>query len=180
MDNKQYYGLLSDLYGRSSKQSYLSAGTSAASGFAQIANASLNYSALNIQSDFTDIQAASVEVQALERANILRKSFLEASGSMIAGAAQRGIKTTSANVMDNLEGSAAAVGHDIQKMNKNAALQADVLRTQAKMSRRNAKASLVSGVLNSFSSLTSAGASFYSGSTSAKHYAEYVNMAKGG
>lgn len=180
MDNKQYYGLLSDLYDISSKQSYFSAGTSAASGFAQIANASLNYSALNIQSDLTDIQAASVEVQALEKANLLRKSFLEASGNMIAGAAQRGIKATSANVMDNLEGSAAAVGRDIQKMGKNAVLQADVLRTQAKMNRRSAKASLVGGVLNSFSSFTSAGESLYVGKDFAKLSTKYANMAKGG
>lgn len=180
MDDKKYYGLLSDLYDRASKQGYLSAGTSAASGFAQLANASLNYDALNIQSDLTDIQAASVEVQALEKANMLRKSFLEASGNVIAGAAQRGIKTTSANVMDNLEGSAAAIGRDIQKLHKNAALQADVLRTQAKMNRRSAQASLVSGVLNSFGSFASSVGSYAYAKDSKNRSTEYAKKAKGG
>ena len=148
-----------------------------ASGFADIANSYINYGALkteagNLQLQAGDkfIQANAVELRAQEAANNLRRQFIGAVGGATYNAAARGVKVTSANLQDNIQRSAGELGEDISKSKRNAQMQANTLRaeglrlnTLSKITKRNAKATLVSGFLNGISGLTSGYASYKMG-----------------
>lgn len=124
-----------------------------ASGFADIANGYINYGALKTEAGNLEIQAESIELQAQEAANNLRRQFIGAVGDATYNAAVRGVKVTSANLQDNIQRSSGELSEDIRKDKQNAKMKADNLRLQAKLTRRNAKTSLVSGFLNGISGI---------------------------
>lgn len=146
-----------------------------ASGFASMANSYINYQALkveagnlNIKANDAFIQADQVELQAQQQANALRKQFIGAIGNATYNAAARGVKTSSANLQQNIERSAGEMDEDIRKSKKSAKMQADTmrmhglnLRTQAKIAKKAGKAQFVSGILGGLSDIAM-GYSIYS------------------
>lgn len=124
-----------------------------ASSFAQLANSYINYNALKVEAGGLNLQADAVELEAQEQANALRKQFIGAIGNATYNAAARGVKTSSANLQQNIERSAGEMDEDIRKSKKNASMKAATLRTQAKIAKRAAKAELVSGTLGTISDL---------------------------
>jgi hypothetical protein len=86
-----------------------------------------------LQGNFEELErsAEAVELQALERANILRERYSKSVGDFIVGAARRGIKISSGSVKANIERSAEELGEDIQNEKENAKAYAERLRTKA-------------------------------------------------
>lgn len=114
--------------------------------FSKMAGAYVDYNALRTDASALTVQAGQIELNAKEQANQLRQQFIQAAGSYMFGAAQRGIDVKSASVQSNLRSSAENMGKDIQKAKQNAQLQAGALRTQASIAKSKAKAQLVAGL----------------------------------
>lgn len=142
------YGLDTETRGLISDELKSSGLKTMASSFADVANSYINYKALNVQAGTYKLQANAIELQAQQQANNLRQQFIGAVGNANYNAAARGVKVSSQNLQQNIERSAGDLDEDVRKMKKNAGMQADNLRTQAKITKRNAKATLVSGILN--------------------------------
>ena len=138
-------GLISDKYKNSGLMTM-------ASGFAQAVSGYIDYNALKIEAMGYGTSAMSVELQAEQQANLLRKQYIEAVGNVTYGAAARGVKTTSGNVRANIERSAEEVNKDIQTNRENAQMAAREYRLQARIAKRNAKSSLVSGLASGIAS----------------------------
>lgn len=151
-DNYGINGLI-DMASSNYKLSAMSGGAGA---FAQIASAGMNYQALKTNATALKIQANDIELQAKQRANILREQFIGAIGTYQFSAAQRGVSVGSGSVRQNIESSAISMGKDIQNAEKVAQMQASALRTQAKVQNLQAKSALVGGVLTSISSMAGA------------------------
>lgn len=141
-----------------------------AKAFAQMAGGYMDYQALQTNAAALKVQASSIELQAQQRANILREQFIGAIGSYQFGAANRGVSVGSGSVRQNIESSAIGLGKDIQKAKKVAQMQASALRTQAKLSKIQGKTALVTGVLGGIGSLAGAVGSYAKG-------VELANMA---
>lgn len=133
-----------------------------ASSFADVVGSFVDYSTLTGNASDYYIQAGNVELQAKERANMLRQQYISAAGNYIQNAAMRGINVNSGSVRSNLESSAINMGKDIQTMNKNATMQAKALRSQAKISNIAAKGAMLSGVFGGISSVAGPVGSYYS------------------
>lgn len=146
------------------KQYMFSAGSNLASSFAQIAGSALNYSALKTDAYQLEVQAGDVELQAKQRANALREQFISAVGSYQWGAANRGISIQSGSVKSEIEQSAINLGKDIQMSAENASMQAQALRTQAKIMKGRAKAQQFNTIMGGIGSLASAVGSYAYGS----------------
>lgn len=142
----------------------LSGMQSMASGFADMANGYINYGALK-EAGNLQIQAESIELQAKQQANNLRRQFIGAVGDATYNAAARGVKVTSANLQDNIQRSSGELSEDIRKSNLNAQMKADNLRSQAKLMKRNAKTSLVSGFLKGISGVATGYSDYKKGSS---------------
>lgn len=138
---------------------------SMASGFADMANGYINYGALKTEAGNLQIQAESIELQAKQQANNLRRQFIGAVGDATYNAAARGVKVTSANLQDNIQRSSGELSEDIRKSNLNAQMKADNLRSQAKLMKRNAKTSLVSGFLKGISGVATGYSDYKKGSS---------------
>lgn len=123
-----------------------------ASGFAQAVSGYIDYNALKVEAMGYGTSAMSVELQAEQQANLLRKQYIEAVGNVTYGAAARGVKTTSGNVRANIERSAEEINKDIQTNRENAEIAAREYRLQSKIARRNAKSSLVGGLASGVAS----------------------------
>lgn len=155
-----YSGLL-ELAGDNYKWS---AYAGAAGAFAQMASAGMNYQALQTNAAALKAQANSVELQAQQKANMLREQFIGAVGAYQMNAAQRGVSVGSGSVRDNIEGSAMSLGKDIQTMKRNSQLQADAIRTQAKVAKFQSRSALVSGMLSGISQAFGAYSNYQMGS----------------
>ncbi|MCP3684171.1 MAG: hypothetical protein GY861_15930 [bacterium] len=92
----------------------------------------IDYDILNLQADFKDTQADAIDLRATEEANRLRNDFSEAVGQYTAGAARRGVKVDSGSVRANIEGSAKAVGEDIQTVKESAEFKKSQLELEKK------------------------------------------------
>lgn len=158
------YKMDSETRGLISDQLKISGVKSMASGFAGIANAMINYSALKVEAGNMNLQANSIELQAQEAANNLRRQFIGAVGSATYNAAIRGVKVSSANLQQNIERSSGEMDEDIRKSKKNASMKAANLRTQAKIMKRTAKAQRFSGILGGISDIMGGVASYGAGS----------------
>ena len=95
---------------------------------------------------------------------MLREQFIGAIGSYQMNAAQRGVSVGSGSVRDNIESSAMSLGNDINTLKKSAQLQADAIRTQAKVAKWQGKSALVSGVLSGISQAFGAYSNYEKGS----------------
>ena len=155
-----YSGLL-ELAGKEYKWSSYAG---AASAFAQMAGASMNYQALQTNASALKVQANNIELQAQQRANMLREQFISSIGSYQMSAAQRGVSVGSGSVRNNIESSSASLGNDINTLKKSAQLQANALRTQAKVSKMQGKSALVSGMLGGVSQAIGAYSNYKIGS----------------
>lgn len=113
---------------------------SLASDFSNIAGALINYSALKGDIRNYNIQANNVELAAKQQANQIRQQYIQAAANYSYNAARRGISVNSASVRSNLEGSAEAMGKDIQRLEQNAYLEANALRAKAKIAKTYGKA----------------------------------------
>lgn len=159
-----------DLYGvnglldMASSQYKWSALAGGASAFAQIAGGMMDYKALQTNAAAMKVQANSIELQAKQRANMLREQFISAIGSYQFSAANRGVSVGSGSVQKNIESSAISVGKDIQNAKKVAAMQASALRTQAKVAKLQSKTAMVSGIVGGIGSLAGAVSNYAIGS----------------
>ena len=163
----EYGGLLKTISGDDGDIYHYAGARTMASGFASMANAFVDYTALRInagnfgvQAGDKFIQADQVEQYAQEQANALRKEFIGAIGNATYNAATRGVKVSSANLQQNIQRSAGEMDEDIRKSKKSAKMQAENLRmqgrnlqTQAKIAKMGARSALVSGVLGGISDL---------------------------
>lgn len=113
---------------------------SLAGDFSNIAGALINYSALKGDIRNYNIQANNVELAAKQQANQIRQQYIQAAANYSYNAARRGISVNSASVRSNLEGSAEAMGKDIQRLEQNAYLEANALRAKAKIAKTYGKA----------------------------------------
>lgn len=131
--------------------------------FSSLAGSLIDYGTLKTDASSLYVQAGEVQLQAKQRANQLREQFINATGSYMFGAAQRGIAVQSGSVQSNLKRSAENLGQDIATMDKNAELKASALRTQANIAMSKAKAmkkvayaNAISGVANSVAGMGAA------------------------
>ena len=129
------------LYGQSAQQS-------AAGAFAQAMGGMINYESLRVDAYSAKVQANNIELQAKERANMLRERYNNAVGNTMFGATMRGGRVTSGSVRGNIESSAKNLGEDIRKTDLNASMAASSMRTKAKMLKHQANASLAMGITN--------------------------------
>jgi hypothetical protein len=113
---------------------------SLAGDFSNIAGVLINYSALKGDIRNYNIQADNVELAAKQQANQIRQQYIQAAANYSYNAARRGISVNSASVRSNLEGSAEAMGKDIQRLEQNAYLEANALRAKAKIAKTYGKA----------------------------------------
>lgn len=117
-------------------------GKNIAGSFSDLAGAHINYSALKGDLQNLRIQADGVELAAKQQANQIREQFIQTAANYTYNAARRGISVNSASVKQNLEGSAISMGKDIQRLQQNAYLKANAMRTQAKVQQAYGKAAL--------------------------------------
>ena len=164
IDTTDYSGI-NGLIDMASSQYKLSALSGGASAFAKIASAGMNYQALQTNAAALKVQANSIELQARQRANMLREQFIGAIGSYQFSAANRGVSVGSGSVRDNIESSAISLGKDIQSAKQVAQMQANALRTQAKVAKLQAKSELVGGILGSVGTVANAVSSWGIGSS---------------
>lgn len=155
VDNTDSYGV-NGLLDMASTQYKLSALAGGASAFAQIAGGYLDYSALRTNAAALKVQANSIELQAKQRANMLREQFIGAIGSYQFSAANRGVSVGSGSVRQNIESSSISIGKDIQNAKKVAAMQASALRTQAKVAKIQSRTAMVTGILGGISATAGA------------------------
>lgn len=127
-----------------------------AGAFAQIAGSYIDYEALKTQRAQYALQAQNVELNALERANMLHQQLVEAYGNYTANAAARGVRVSSGSVQDNLINSSMEFGKDISTLKKNAALKASSIRNLAKIDGIRSKVGLVNNVVGSVSNISKA------------------------
>ena len=135
-----------------------------ASAFAKMASGYLDYSALKTDAYSLQVQANNIELQAQEKANMLREQFIQSLGSYQLNAAQRGVSLSSGSVRNNMESSAMGLGKDISKIKKNAMFEANALRAQASNKKGLAKSQLWNGFAGSMASLSGAFSSYAYGS----------------
>lgn len=113
---------------------------SLAGDFSNIVGSFIDYNALKMDLKNYGLQAQNVELAAKQQANQIRQQYLQTAANYSYNAARRGISVNSASVRSNLEGSAEAMGRDIQRLDQNAHLEANALRTKAKIAKIYGKA----------------------------------------
>lgn len=123
----------------------------------------VEYNLLKRETAQLGIEASSVELQAMQEANMLREQFLESIGNYTYGAAQRGVSVGSENVKANIESSAISLGRDIQKKTKSAELKANALRAQRKILNARGKHNLTQSYISGLTSLGMAGMNWQTG-----------------
>lgn len=160
--NTQQGGLL-DMFDISKNNYYTAGAQKMAGGFAQIVGSSINYSLLKTDLKQLETSAQNIELQAQERANMLRQQFINSVGSYQYGAAQRGVSVGSGSVMSNLESSAMNLGTDVQKQMKSASLKASSLRAQAQIAKSRGKFAHTQAVIGGLSSIGSGAMDIYKG-----------------
>ena len=128
----------------------------AAGAFAQMASGYMNYQALRTDAYGLKVQANEIELQAQQKANMLREQFINSVGAYQVNATQRGVALSSGSVRNNIETSAGSLGKDIATIKKSAGLQANALRAQSKVAKWQGRSALVSGVLSGISSAAGA------------------------
>jgi hypothetical protein len=157
-------GGLLDMFSQAKTNYYTAGAQKMAGGFAQIVGSSINYSLLKTDLKQLETSAQNIELQAQERANILRQQFISSIGNYQFGAAQRGVSVGSGSVLSNLESSAMNVGQDVQKAKKSADLQASALRSQARILKSRGKFQHTQNVIGGLSNIGSGIMSMYTGS----------------
>lgn len=127
-----------------------------ASTLASVVGASVNYNMIKTQNASLGVRANQVELQAEQEINSAREQFTNSMSQLQYNAVQRGIKSSSGSVQQNLELSSRNFGEDVRITKQNAEMQAQSLRGQQKVNNKVAKAQLWGKVGNSFLSLGSA------------------------
>ena len=120
--------------------------------FSNIIGSFIDYNVLKRDLKNYNIAADNIQLQAKQQANQIRQQYLQAAGNYQYVAARRGIDVNSASVRSNLEGSAEAMGKDIQRLEENAYVKSQALRTQAKIAKAYGKAEMVRNITGSIMS----------------------------
>lgn len=131
-------------YGQGSTSSMRTA--EGAKGGAKILGSFLDYSIQKQQLGFYELQAQELEINAIERSNMLAQQFNQSLGNTAISAAQRGLKQSSGSVRATREISAKNVGQDIQTMRQNARMKSSALRSKMKIGKAAAKGQMLAGV----------------------------------
>jgi hypothetical protein len=108
-----------------------------------------------VQAASMEVEAEAVELQAAEVANALRQKFLGLVGNAEYSAAVRGVAVDSGSVQSNLERSSENLDKDISTINRNAAMKAKTLRTNAKVAKGYEKAYSKTAGLMQFGTMAS-------------------------
>lgn len=138
---------------------------SLAGDFSNIVGSFINYNALKSDLKNLGIQASNVELAAKQQANQIRQQYIQTAANYSYNAARRGISVNSASVRSNLEGSAEAMGKDIQRISQNAYLEANALRTKAKIAKIYGKAEHNRQLTDSLVNIIGTGAKMYGGTS---------------
>ena len=131
---------------------------SLAGDFSNIVGSFIDYNALKMDLKNYGLQAQNVELAAKQQANQIRQQYLQTAANYSYNAARRGISVNSASVRSNLEGSAEAMGRDIQRLDQNASVKASALRNQAKVLKAYGRAEMVRNVTGSIMNMAETGA----------------------
>lgn len=122
-------------------------------GLAQMASAYAGYTQTGIQASWLKLQADQVGIQAEQKANILREQLFGTISNAMAGYAARGVDVGSGSAIRQAELSLKEGGQDLQQIKRNAELQTNVLRAQAKIMKSGARAGMIGGMLSGISNL---------------------------
>ena len=134
---------------------------SLAGDFSNIVGSYINYRALKSDLKNLGIQASNVELAAKQQANQIRQQYIQAASNYAYNAARRGVSVNSASVRSNLEGSAMAMGQDIQRLSQNASVEASALRNQAKVLKAYGRAEMARQISGSINSMAETGAKMF-------------------
>lgn len=126
--------------------------------FSNIVGSFIDYNVLKRDLKNYNIAADNIQLQAKQQANQIRQQYLQAASNYQYVAARRGIDVNSASVRSNLEGSAEAMGKDIQRLDQNASVKASALRNQAKVLKAYGRAEMVRNVTGSIMNMAETGA----------------------
>lgn len=121
-------------------------GAQGAKGVAKIMGSVLDYSTQKHALGWYELQAQELELNAVERSNMLTQQFNESLGNTAVSAAQRGLAQSSGSVRSEREISAKNVGQDIQTMKTNARMKASSARAQIKIGKAAARSQMWSGI----------------------------------
>lgn len=131
-------------------------------GLAQMASAYAGYTQGKIQADFLKLQAEQVGIQAEQKANMLREKLFGDISNAMAGYAARGVDVGSGSARTQAELSLKEGGQDLQQMKRNAEMESNILKAQAKIMKSGSRAGMVGGMLSGVSNVLG-GASMMSG-----------------
>lgn len=121
-------------------------GAQSAKGAAKIMGSFLDYQTQKSALGWYKLQAQELELNAVERSNMLTEQFNQSLGVTAVSAAQRGLAQSSGSVKAEREISAINVGQDIQTMKSNARMKASSLRAKVKVGKYAAKAQMLRGM----------------------------------
>lgn len=138
MNEKQKTSLLTDINSNLRTANYMYG----ASTLSSMMGAGVNYNLMKVQNANLGIQANQIELNAIEQVNSMREQFNQAISQVQFNAVQRGIKSTSGSVQQNIEMSAKNFGNDAKTINNNAKMQANALRGQQAVNNKIAKANM--------------------------------------
>lgn len=131
-------------------------------GLAQMASAYSGYVQSGITADFLKLQAEQVGIQAEQKANILREKLFGSISNAMAGYGARGVDVGSGSAVRQAELTLKEGGQDIQQMRRNAEMESNVLKAQAKIMKSGSRAGMVGGMLSGVSNIL-AGAAMMGG-----------------
>lgn len=120
---------------------------------AEIGGSISSYFQGQTSADFMRLQAAQIELEAKQTGNRLREELYGNISKSFAGYAARGVDIGSGTPMTMAQMSMKEGGEDIQQINKNAKLKADVYRAQADITKKSATTDMLAGMAGAFGKL---------------------------
>ena len=122
-------------------------------GLAQIASAYAGYTQGKISADFLRLQADQVGIQAEQKANMLREKLFGSISNAMAGYGARGVDVGSGSARTQAELTLKEGGQDLQQLKRNAEMEANILRAQAKVMSAGSRSAMIGGMLSGVSNL---------------------------
>ena len=122
-------------------------------GLAQMASAYAGYTQGKISADFLRLQADQVGIQAEQQANMLREKLFGSISNAMAGYGARGVDVGSGSARTQAELALKEGGQDLQQLKRNAEMEANILRAQAKVMSAGSRSAMIGGMLSGVSNL---------------------------
>lgn len=132
-------------------------------GLAQMASAYAGYVQGKTQADFLRLQADQVGIQAEQRANMLREKLFGSISNAMAGYAARGVDVGSGSARTQAELTLKEGGQDLQQIKRNAEMEANILRAQAKVMSAGSRSAMIGGMLSGLSNVAFSAAGMMGG-----------------